>query len=218
MKETALHWACKRGDKVLARALREAGATNKAVDDSGLRPSDWARADDEEMMDILGLMPEIEARRRQKEEEERAFQAMLHETDVAQGEGGGEDEPEGRDSGRPREAGQVVEGGSGNTVGAGGDRASGLEERSNAASRFKVESKRLKEQRPGVPMCLEGVGGGSVCRLRMQECCRNSLAVPAKFVFDTSRPTLPPPPPPPPPSDGLTSQPRHFVDLFFPHP
>ena len=76
MKETALHWACKRGDKELARALRGAGATNKAVDDSGLRPSDWARADDEELMDILGLMPEIEARRRQKEEEERAFQVQ----------------------------------------------------------------------------------------------------------------------------------------------
>ena len=80
MGETPLHWACKRRDLTLARALLEAGAKREALDDSGLRPSDWARADDAALMDVMGLTPEIEEQKAAREARERAHQAMLDES------------------------------------------------------------------------------------------------------------------------------------------
>ena len=80
MGETPLHWACKRRDLALARALLEAGAKREALDDSGLRPSDWARADDAALMDVLGLTPEMEEQKAAREARERAHQAMLDES------------------------------------------------------------------------------------------------------------------------------------------
>ena len=77
MGETALHWACKREDRRLAAALKAAGASSKALDDNGCPPSAWGRASDFEMMQILGLAPELERRRQEQEEEERRFQAVL---------------------------------------------------------------------------------------------------------------------------------------------
>ena len=106
-------------------------------------------------MEILGLMPEIEARRLQKEEEERAFLAMLNETDVSlAGEDGdasgevrghhGEALPREREGGRGE--GGVATGDGGNGKGGGG----GGEERSKGQVRGIVKD-HMRITRDGAP-------------------------------------------------------------------